>query len=110
MQRLGLSQTSNPSDVLKMAKQYFSDPWLVDSALFYLGAELGVTSIEGFVGFHKRMMAWKKLRPDIARRLLVVLKEIRKDLGDNHWEVDIESSFHWVGLYLVRTNGPLRDL
>jgi len=109
MHRLGLAQTSKPADVLTVARKYFSDPWVVDSALFYLSAELGITDCRGFIDFHKRMAVWINWRSHIARQLMTIRPKIHQQLGKDGWLVDIESSPHWSGFYVARRNGTLRE-
>lgn len=108
MHRLGLSPTSKVSDVLTAADKYFPDPWLADTALFYLGVEFDITGQEGLLEFHRQMTAWREKRSDIAAQVRDIRKELLEDLGKDAWEIESESSLHWIGLYLARTDGPLR--
>lgn len=109
MQWLGLSKTSEPDEVLKVAKKYFDDPWIIDSALFYLGLEFGITDRKEFLHFHKGMKKWLRERCVLARRLPAIRGEIHRLLGEDTWEVHIESSLHWLGLSLARKNGRLYE-
>ncbi len=110
MHRLGLSPTSKVSDVLAAANKFFPDPWLADTALFYLGVEFGITGIEGLLEFHRQMTAWGKQRSDMAKQVPSLRQELLLDLGKDAWEVEIESSQHWIGLCLARADWPAAGL
>lgn len=109
MHDLGLSPTTKTADVLEAAS-LFQDPWVADTAIYHLRAELGLRTEAEFDHYYEQMSEWQRTRSQFQNRLFGAKSALSAKLDSTAWELLSDHSSHWVGFDLVRQNGPLASV
>jgi hypothetical protein len=109
MKALELSPTEKPIDVEKAGNELFDDPWSVDGALWELGKDYEIKDLSDFERYYGEMASWKRVGPTVQKLVKGMIDELSAGLGERDgWALRYDPTHHWAGIYLVRTEGPLK--
>lgn len=106
MHILGLSKTDKPKEVKEAANTLFDDPWSVDGALWELGKDYEIETLEGFLNLHQAMKKWLSIKAQVSKLVRALIPDLKPILG-NGWDLIYDPTHHFSGLNLKRKDGPL---
>jgi hypothetical protein len=109
MNAMGLSNTTNPNQVVKDARYWFKkDPWFADTALYHLGTTYGAKTKSDVLKIYRAICQWSKVRTTTEELVRAMLGELKREYG-GVVQFYPDSSLHWVGAAFVEMRGVLRE-